>query len=130
MIVNKHNTRSVIPILARIRKIVSDGRGNLVIEMEAIDHQTGLGTNVIYSFSVNLYGLNDENMDNFSVGAAFGGVLTEYSNQEGNLNILSLENHVFLGFIHCTFSKKTNTWYENLYDLYPIANLQYPWLTQ
>lgn len=130
MKINKNSTRSVSPILAKIRSIESDGRGNLVVQLEQIDHQTGLSINSPLTFSVNLFGLNDENRSNFSVGAAFGAVLNDFSDSDDNFDLLTLENHLVVGFIHYNYSQKTNTWYENLYDVYPVSWLQCPFLNQ
>lgn len=130
MIINKNETRNVEAILVKILHIFPDGHGKLVIEMEHIDSKTGLGTNDFFSWSASLYGLKNPNIENWSVGNAVGSIISAYADEEGYFDLLNLEGNIFWGFAHFSYSIKNGTWYTNIYDLFPISNLQFPWLNQ
>lgn len=128
VIINQAQTQRANAILGKVLSIFPDGRGHLIIEFQEIDAGTGFETGANFMLSVNLYGLMDKKIGNYSVGGAFGAVLTAFGDSNGNLDIMNLVGNVCLAFVHFTYSPKNNKTYENLMDIFPIVHLQFPWL--
>lgn len=128
MIINKDETRKVDAILVKILEIYPDGQGKLVIEMEHIDSNTGLGTNEFFSWSASLYGIKDPAIGNYTIGACVGSILSSYCDVNGDFDLLNLKGCLLIGFVHYTYSPKHQRYYNNIHDFYPIENLQFSWL--
>lgn len=124
---NLIKTRQVQMVVAKVNSIERDSRDNLLLFVTELDLETGdvLEDNT-GTFNISTYGL--VRGFNYSVGECFGATADYYQNEVACFDLGELIGCEVVFFIHKKVSQATNQEFQTVMDLFPLIDLQFPWL--